>query len=84
MSYITFRLDSIVVENTASPPDLGSNLDPILEPNNNDFEDIEDPPELLLDVRIDLAYQAWKKAKGKLLIREAACIFGIKYSTLQD
>jgi hypothetical protein len=68
MLYITFRLDSIAVKNAASPPDLGSNLDPILRPNNNDFEDIKDLPKLPLDVQIDLAHQAWKEAKGKLLI----------------
>jgi hypothetical protein len=84
MSYITFRLDSIAVENAASPPDLGSNLDPILGPNDDDFKDIEDPPELPLDVRIDLAHQAWKEAKGKLPIREAARIFGVEYSTIRD
>jgi hypothetical protein len=84
MSYITFRRDSIAVENAASPPDLGSNLDPILGPNDYDFEDIEDPLELPLDIRIDLAHQAWKEAKGKLSIREAARIFGVKYSTVQD
>jgi hypothetical protein len=84
MSYITFRLDSIAVKNAASPYDLGSNLDPILGPNNEDFKDIKDPPELLLDVQIDLAHQAWKEAKGKLPIREAACIFGVEYSTVQD
>jgi hypothetical protein len=84
MLYITFRLDSIAVENASSPLDLGSNLDPILEPNDDDFEDIEDPPELPLDVRINLAHQAWKEVKGKLPIREAARIFGVEYSTIQD
>ena len=56
MSYITFRLDLIAVENAASPLNLGSNLDPILGPNDNDFEDIKDPLELLLDIQIDLAH----------------------------
>jgi helix-turn-helix, Psq domain len=65
------------------PRDLGSNLDPILGPNDDDFEDIEDPSELPLDIRIDLAHQAWKEAKGKLSIQEAAHVFGVGYSTIR-
>ena len=40
--------------------------------------------ELPLLRRIQLAYEAWINAKDALLIRKAAALYGVEYSTLRD
>jgi len=67
MSYVAFRLDPTVVYNAISTPDI---------------EDVEDPLDLPIAVRIDLAHQAWIDAKGKLTIGKACREFGVNPSTL--
>jgi hypothetical protein len=71
MSYITFRLDPTVVYNAISTPDIVDNI-----------EDVEDPLDLLMAVRIDLAHQAWIDAKGELTIGKTCREFGVNPSTL--
>jgi helix-turn-helix, Psq domain len=71
MSYVAFRLDSTVVHNAISTPDLDDNI-----------RDVKDPPNILMAVRIDLAHQAWINAKGELTIGKACREFGVNPSTL--
>jgi hypothetical protein len=71
MLYVTFCLDLTVVYNAISTPDLDNNI-----------KDVEDPPDLLMAVRIDLAHQAWIDAKGELTISTACRGFGVNPSTL--
>jgi hypothetical protein len=71
MSYVTFCLDPNVVHNAISTPDLDDNI-----------KDVEDPPDLPMAMRIDLAHQAWINAKGQLTIGKACCEFGVYPSTL--
>src|ERR1700730_6659090 len=73
MSYLSFRLDPTVVDNTVSTPDIDS-----------DIEDVEDLPDLPKEVRIDLAHQAWTKEQGKRPILKLSQEFGVSYSTLYD
>jgi hypothetical protein len=82
MSYTVFRLDRIVAENATLPPNLDSNSNLILNPDLNEFEDVKDPPDLPMPVRIDLAHQAWIQGKGTISIGQACRPFGVNPSTL--
>lgn len=70
MSNFTFRLDPTVVHNAISTLDL------------DNIKDVEDPPDLPMAVRIDLAHRAWIDARGELTIGKACCGFGVNPSTL--
>jgi helix-turn-helix, Psq domain len=71
MSYVAFCLDPTVVYNAISTLDIDDNI-----------EDVENPLDLPMAVRIDLAHQAWIDAKGELTIGKACREFGVNPSTL--
>jgi hypothetical protein len=47
-------------------------------------EDVEDPPDLPISVRIDVAHQAWKDANGAATIRQICRTFKVNPSTLHS
>jgi len=82
MSFTVFRLDQTVAENATLPTNLDLNLNLILEPDPNEFEDVKDPPDLPMPIRINLAHQAWIQGKGTISIGQACRPFGVNPSTL--
>jgi len=72
MAYINFRLNPTVAGHATLSPRRDLDL----------VEDVEDPPDLLMSVRIDLAYQAWKDANRAATIRQICRTFKVNPSTL--